>query len=438
MKKRIIFYIGLLLLTMSCSLEMVENSKSLKMCSQATGVLASAQSATPSNVAMSLAGSTSDIVSVAWLITKNGVEYYKSTTITSPFSLTSSTLATDGAFVITANVTTQCGNVYTLYGTYSYTAKTCTKASTIVASAEAAIPLSINVGITGTISDIASVVWIISQNNTEYYRSVSQSITPFSIRTPTLTTDGTFTVTAQIVDKCGLSYSLVTSYTYNIPSSLIVPIVLVEGATFQMGSAFGDSDEQPVHSVTLSSFRIGKNEVTQALWRTVMGVNSNYVTTCDNCPIEQVSWDDIQVFLTKLNTLTGKDYRLPTEAEWEYAARGGKLSKGYTYAGSNTIEDVAWYVSNSGGTNHLIGQKTANELGLYDMSGNVWEWCQDWYIAYSSASQNNPSGASTGTYRVLRGGSWSYNPQYSRVSYRNYYTPGYRNYGHGFRMALSL
>ena len=220
----------------------------------------------------------------------------------------------------------------------------------------------------------------------------------------------------------------------------------VDGGTFQMGSTDGDSDEKPVHSVTVSSFSIGQTEVTQQLWYAVMGqkptsdgtqLESGYGLG-DQYPAYYVSWNDIQEFLTKLNQLTGQTFRLPTEAEWEFAARGGNSSKGYTYAGSNTIDDVAWYTTNSGSKTHTVATKQANELGLYDMSGNVWEWCQDWYSSsyYSSSPSNNPTGPDTGSYRVLRGGSWFGDAAYCRVANRNYYTPTRRGDFLGFRLAL--
>ena len=213
-------------------------------------------------------------------------------------------------------------------------------------------------------------------------------------------------------------------------------MVFVEGGTFQMGSSSGDSDEQPVHSVTLSSFSIGKYEVTQAQWKAVMGNNPSNFGGCDNCPVETVSWNDVQEFIRKLNAQTGKNYRLPTEAEWEFAAKGGKQSRGYIYSGSNDLGSVAWYSDNSESKTHPVGSKQGNELGIYDMSGNVWEWCSDWYGPYSSYNETNPTGASSGQYRVLRGGCWTYFANYCRAASRDRGSPGYGYYGRGFRLVL--
>ena len=217
-------------------------------------------------------------------------------------------------------------------------------------------------------------------------------------------------------------------------------MVAVEGGTFTMGAtAEQGSDaydsEKPAHQVTLSSYCIGETEVTQALWQTVMGTNPSYFAGDLNRPVEQVSWNDCQTFINKLNELTGKTFRLPTEAEWEYAARGGKRSQGYKYAGSNDINEVAWYWDNSSDGTKPVATKAPNELGLYDMSGNVWEYCQDWYGGYSSGSQANPKGPSSGSYRVLRGGSWNYYARYCRVSYRDNFNPSSRFNYFGFRLA---
>ena len=213
-------------------------------------------------------------------------------------------------------------------------------------------------------------------------------------------------------------------------------MVAIKGGTFQMGSNEGD-DEKPIHSVTVSDFSIGKTEVTQAQWVAIMGSNPSSFKG-DNLPVEQVSWDDVQVFLGKLNVKTGKTYRLPTEAEWEYAARGGKDSQGYTYSGSNTIADVAEYDGNNNKSTKPVAGRKPNELGLYDMSGNVWEWCSDWYGEnyYASLLQNNPQGPSTGSNRVFRGGSWPDHASYCRVAIRGLVTPYYRSYNLGFRLAL--
>ena len=215
-------------------------------------------------------------------------------------------------------------------------------------------------------------------------------------------------------------------------------MVFVEGGTFTMGATAEQKsdaydDESPTHSVTLSSYYIGRYEVTQAQWYAVMGSNPSYFKG-DNLPVEQVTWNDVQEFITKLNQQTGKTFRLPTEAEWEYAARGGNQSKGYKYSGSNSISDVAWCVDNSNRTTHAVGEKQPNELGIYDMSGNVWEWCQDWYGSYSSDSQINPIGPSSGSYCVYRGGSWEGYANYCRVSERGSFSSGSRGDYLGFRL----
>ena len=218
-------------------------------------------------------------------------------------------------------------------------------------------------------------------------------------------------------------------------------MIAVEGGTFQMGSpesdAEADDDEKPQHEVTLSNYYIGETEVTQELWETVMGSNPSEFKG-PKLPVENVSWDDCQTFIGKLNAQTGKTFRLPTEAEWEYAARGGKKSKGYTYSGSNTIGNVAWYDGNSGETTHEVGTKQANELGIYDMTGNVWEWCQDWYgeTYYENNSTTDPQGPVSGTSRVLRGGCWWRGARFCRVAYRYGDSPGSRDDDLGFRLAL--
>ena len=219
-------------------------------------------------------------------------------------------------------------------------------------------------------------------------------------------------------------------------------MVHVEGGTFRMGATKEQGDarnnERPVHPVTLSSYLIGKHEVTQALWEEVMGSNPSGNKQGGDYPVEYLSWDDCQEFIEKLNDRTRMKFRLPTEAEWEYAARGGSRSKGYKYAGSNKLNEVGWYNGNSGGHTHPVGQKKPNELGLYDMSGNVLEWCQDWDGAYSIEAQTNPAGPQSGRYRVLRGGSFRFVAGVCRVSFRYYCGLGSGDGSFGLRLVLSL
>ena len=217
-------------------------------------------------------------------------------------------------------------------------------------------------------------------------------------------------------------------------------MVRVEGGTFRMGATSeqedeADSDEKPVHGVTLSSYYIGKTEVTQALWQAVMGSNPSRFEGSD-LPVECVSWNDCQEFIQKLNRLTGRNFRLPTEAEWEFACRGGNNSRGYKYSGSNNLGSVAWYEDNSGGQTHPVGTKAPNELGIFDMSGNVWEWCNDWYGNYTSNSQTNPTGSQSGSRRVRRGGGWFYYAGRCRSSNRDNYNPSNRYINLGLRLAL--
>lgn len=230
-----------------------------------------------------------------------------------------------------------------------------------------------------------------------------------------------------------------------VKDGISIDMVKVEAGTFMMGATSEmkdsyddpDSDEKPVHQVTLTNdYYMGKYEVTQALWEAVMGSNPSYFKG-DNLPVEEVSWNDCQEFISKLNSLTGRKFRLPTEAEWEYAARGGKKSRSYQYSGSSNISDVAWYDGNSGDKTHPVGTKQANELGIYDMTGNVLEWCQDWYGSYYSSSQTNPTGATSGSRHVNRGGSWHSNVRRSSSSCRYGVIYVDRDLDLGFRLALS-
>ena len=249
-------------------------------------------------------------------------------------------------------------------------------------------------------------------------------------------------------------------------------MILIEGGTFSMGATNGESNEKPKHKVTLDSFLISKYEVTQAEWEAVMGNNPGYFKGA-NLPVEQVSWYDCVEYCDKRSIAEGltpvyaidktktdpnnesmfiydsikwivtmnrsaNGYRLPTEAEWEFAARGGKMSKEYKHSGSDNIRNVAWYHDNSGSTTHPVGEKQANELGLYDMTGNVWEWCWDWYGSYTAETEVNPEGPVKGEGRILRGGSWDFNNYNLRVFRRYRVFPSSASYYFGFRLVRSF
>ena len=294
--------------------------------------------------------------------------------------------------------------------------------------------------------------------SSESWATVSQSGNTFTItatantgeaRTAIVTVSLTGLKNGESMSKTvKVSQSESTSQDFTVTGNgktITFKMIKVKPGTFQMGSESGDSDEKPVHQVTLTNtYFMGETEVTQGLWYAVMGQSptsdgykwESQYGIGDNYPAYSISYEDCQKFLTKLNQLTGQQFRFPTEAEWEFAAKGGTQSQGYTYAGSNTIGDVAWYTDNSGSKTHEVKTKKANELGLYDMSGNVWEWCADWYGSYSSGAQTNPTGATSGSYRVDRGGCWSSAASYCRVACRYYYSPSTRNYRLGFRLAL--
>ena len=245
-------------------------------------------------------------------------------------------------------------------------------------------------------------------------------------------------ITGVAVNKCS-DDSKQSANKEAILNRLAENMVCVEGGTFTMGATAEqgsdvDIDEKPTHQVTLSTYYIGKYEVTQAEWKAVMGTNPSR-NKGDNLPVECVSWYDCQEFIRKLNELTGKQFRLPTEAEWEYAARGGNKSNKTKYAGGSDIDNVGWHLNNNNNT-HPVGLKRPNELGLYDMSGNVSEWCQDWFGSYSSTSQTNPQGPGSGRDRVLRGGSWLDNARYCRLSCRSGCDPGQELRYRGLRLAL--
>lgn len=219
-------------------------------------------------------------------------------------------------------------------------------------------------------------------------------------------------------------------------------LVFVKGGCFQMGDTFsnGDSDEKPVHEVCVGDFYVGKHEVTQGQWKKVMSSNPSYFKDCgDDCPVENISWIGAQEFIIKLNAQSGKKYRLPTEAEWEYAARSGRKSEKWAgTSNESALGDYAWYSRNAGSKTQVVGRKKPNDLGIYDMTGNVWEWCADLYGEkyYSKSPRDNPKGPSSGSSRVTRGGSWCNGAGNARALHRNFVEPDHRNTFIGFRIVI--
>lgn len=219
-------------------------------------------------------------------------------------------------------------------------------------------------------------------------------------------------------------------------------MIAVEGGSFMMGATPGQGEdarenEKPAHKVTVDDFLIGETEVTQELWFAVMGNNPSYFKSDEgNLPVENVSWNEVQVFIKKLNVITGQRFRLPFEAEWEYAARGGKKSTDKKYSGSDDIDEVAWYKDNAEGKTHAVASKKANELGIYDMSGNVWEWCEDWYGEFTEEEQINPQGSLSGE-NLIKGSSWYNDTNKSHISFRQNMKADIKTNSFGFRLLLT-
>jgi formylglycine-generating enzyme required for sulfatase activity len=219
--------------------------------------------------------------------------------------------------------------------------------------------------------------------------------------------------------------------------SLKYNMVYINGGTFSMGTSAGNNDERPIHQVALSSFYISKFEVTQHQWKSIMTDNPSFNKGCSNCPVENISWDDANRFISTLNALTNERYRLPTEAEWEFAAKGGALSLNYTYSGHRRLAKIGWYYENSLRRSHPVGQKVSNELGIVDMSGNVAEWCADWYGKnyYGLSGPENPKGPANGNEKVFRGGSWDDYEEYCKIIKRNRNNTTFKSRAIGFRLA---
>ena len=246
--------------------------------------------------------------------------------------------------------------------------------------------------------------------------------------------------------RIALTFSLLTFFFFRasaqtesiqLNDTIALEMVFVKGGIFIMGSDDGKKDARPAHEVNLNDFHIGKFEFTQEQWIAVSGNNPSEIP-CMKCPVNDFGWEQLMDFFAKLNGLTGKNFRLPTEAEWEYAAQGGKKTKGHLYRGSNTIEEVAWLKANGNNQQHEVGLLKPNELGLYDMNGNAWELCQDWYDPkfYERSPKDNPVNLKEAKYRVSRGASWMSGADYCLRWYRNIDHWHHNRGNGGFRLVM--
>ncbi|GHT18788.1 hypothetical protein AGMMS4957_01730 [Bacteroidia bacterium] len=318
--------------------------------------------------------------------------------------------------------------------TITVTAEAITQTVTVTQAA-ANVTLTLDKTAISALSTVASYPIVVTSNSTW---TVSSNAGWCTISPLSGTGSGIITVSVA-ENTTASSRSATVTVTGAVTKTVTIMQAAAPGAPLEleMVTVAGGNTILNSTSVTLSDFQIGKYEVTQKQWQDVMGSNPSHFKG-DNLPVEMVSHDDVQRFLAALNSKTGKNYRLPTEAEWQYAAKGGQSTHNYEYSGSNTIDDVAWHVNNGGNTTHTVGTKDANELGIYDMTGNVWEWCSDWRGDIYPSSTNNPTGATEGSVRVYRGGSWFNRSTNYSVSVRYSGAPNTCNTDIGFRLVLPL
>ena len=368
------------------------------------------------------------------------------------YSFTSTTYP-NGSYTIKASGKNSCGFSFSLQRAYTI----CTD----IVPTDISISTNGNT-VTATVGGVTADWTLVNASGTTVNTTSGTSYSFTSTTYP----NGNYTIKASGKTACNTSFNLTKPFTINTPTSAsLVEMVSVPGGTFQMGDTRDESNftEKPVHTVTVSGFKMGRYEITQNQYRTVIGTNPSNFTNCDDCPVERVSWLEAVAFCNALSDREGRQkvytingttvssnlsangYRLPTEAEWEYAAGGGSSNSTRFGNGKDIANPIEMnfdartaspysVVGEFRAKTIKVGSFTPNALGLYDMSGNVWEWCSDWYGAYSSGIQTNPTGPATGSYRVMRGGSWGLLPAYSRVAHRDNLTPSDRGPGVGFRV----
>ncbi|MFN8348785.1 MAG: formylglycine-generating enzyme family protein [Spirosomataceae bacterium] len=415
--------------------ETITLAKNYKTCLKPADItITNDASANVLKIQVALTGSLTDVTTVLWRVNNsNNTEVVRSQELTVGSSNITLTLPATGSYTVLADVKTACGETVQL--SKAHTTRLCFKPTALIPTADAANPLTLSLALSGNTSDISGIIWKVT-NSSNVETAVNKN---GLVATVTLPAYGVYTLSATATTLCGESVPLSTSYT---ASGLYPEPIFVQGGTFEMGSATGEMNEQPVHNVTLSSYWISKHEVTVKQYREFCNASGYAFPTDmpawgwqDDNPIVFVNWNDATAYCAWLSQKTGKKYRLPTEAEWEFAAKGGNLTQRYLYAGSNSLDDVAWYYKNSGDRTHSVGTKKPNELGLYDMSGNVWEWNQDWFAFYPSGSVVNPQGGVTGVSRSLRSGAFDGNEN-GRITFRLAYYPVDKCRCAGFRCVM--
>lgn len=415
--------------------ESVTLTKSYKTCFKPTEITAANDATDILKVQLALNGTLTDVSGVVWRINNStNAEVGRSQELAATGSSISMKLPSGGSYTIFADVKTTCGE--TLQLSKAHTTRLCFKPTALIPTADAANPLTLSLALSGNTGDISEIIWKVT-NSSNVETAVNRN---GLVAIVTLPAYGVYTLSATATTLCGESVPLSTSYT---ASSLYPEPIFVQGGTFEMGSATGEMNEQPVHNVTLSSYWISKHEVTVKQYREFCNATGYAFPSDtpawgwqDDNPIVFVNWNDATAYCAWLSQKAGKKYRLPTEAEWEFAAKGGNLTQRYIYAGSNSMDDVSWYYKNSGDRTHVVGTKKPNELGLYDMSGNVWEWTQDWQIFYSSGSVVNPQGGAAGTHRSVRSGAFDGNENYNRIAFRLASQPNDKCRCTGFRCVM--
>ncbi len=433
---KLLFACIFLLFTIGCSQELPP-FKTQRVC-KVPSIIEYTKTGTDA-VTLSLKGDSTDIKSYDWKMKESltglPVTIPNKSGRTPIVPLTKYTL-----YDVTCDIITKCETEQSFNDTYEHIKDKCKNPTSISYGIPpgATFPntYKFNLKIDGDTSDIDYVVWEILSKATTGAKDVliyTSDTLKLSFSASTYQFHpGKFTINAYITNKCNVKDTLTTYYEkfFNVSKELSLSkddMIKIEGGTFTMGNnTSDDEDSKPEHQVTVSTFYLSKYEVTQELWSQLMPKNNSVHTNCPKCPVTNVTLNEVDTFLKNLEMVTGKAYRLPTEAEWEYAVKGGQKQKTFKYSGSDILGSVAWYSANSNNNSSEVGKKEPNDLGIFDMTGNVWELVSDWFAPYPSTPQVNPKGPLSGTQRIARGGSWR-TPAKGGSTLKDYFDNNFRS-----------